>query len=109
MSPSPQCPVAGHWTERTSVLVGTTVSVRVLCLSTMSYVGQFELFAIVNIGNGGLSLRHDMIVVNVVGQQTEFCRCGCINIVFEMDGHTNHNETRSVWRSLMVFVMCLCG
>lgn len=39
----------------------------------MSYVGQFELFAIVNIGNGGLSLRHDMIVVNIVGQQTELC------------------------------------
>lgn len=41
----------------------------------MSYVGQFELFAIVNIGNGSLSLSHDMIVVYVVGQQTEFCRC----------------------------------
>lgn len=44
----------------------------------MSYVGQFELFAIVNIGNGSLSLGHDMIVVNIVGQQTELCGCGVV-------------------------------
>lgn len=50
----------------------------------MSYVGQFELFGIVNIGNGGLSLGNHMVVHNVVGQQTGLCGCvaGCNEISF---------------------------
>lgn len=37
----------------------------------MSYVGQFELFAIINIWNGGFSLCHNTIVHDVVGQQAD--------------------------------------
>lgn len=35
--------------------------------STMSYVGQFEFFTIIYTGNSGLSLRHNIVVHNVVG------------------------------------------
>lgn len=42
----------------------------------MSYVGQFEFFAIIDIGDGRFSLSHDMIVIDVVGQQTILCGCG---------------------------------
>lgn len=35
-----------------------------------SYVGQLHLLAVIHAGDGGLSLRHNVIVVHVVGQQT---------------------------------------
>lgn len=34
-----------------------------------SHVGQVHLLAVIHAGNGGLSLRHNMVVVDVVGQQ----------------------------------------
>lgn len=48
------------------------------CVRTVSYVGQFELFGIVHIGNGGLALSHHHVVHDVVGQQASLCVCACI-------------------------------
>lgn len=45
-------------------------------MMAMSYVGQFEFFAIIDIRDGRFSLSHDMIVIDVVGQQTILCGCG---------------------------------
>lgn len=38
----------------------------------MSYVGHFEFFTIINIRDGSFSLRHDTVIMYVVGQQTVF-------------------------------------
>lgn len=34
-----------------------------------SHIGDRHLLAVVHAGNGGLSLRHNVVVVDVVGQQ----------------------------------------
>ena len=38
-----------------------------------SYVGQLHFLAIVHIGDRGLSLRHYVVVIDVVGQDTSLC------------------------------------
>lgn len=36
----------------------------------MSYVGQLKLFTVIHIWNDCFALRHDIVVVNIVGQRT---------------------------------------
>lgn len=40
-----------------------------------SYVGQLHFFAVVHAGDSGFSLRHNVIVVYVVGQISNVYRC----------------------------------
>lgn len=46
--------------------------VNTVIFAADSYIGVFEFRSIVHTRNRGLSLRHNAIVVDVVGQQTHF-------------------------------------
>lgn len=37
-----------------------------------SYVSESQLFGIINAGNWGFSLSHNVVVIDVVGQQADF-------------------------------------